>query len=226
MSPMSPSGLRAERFERTITKEVGCQYLLYVPPEYAQDNAKKWPLLLFLHGAGERGNDVQRVKTHGPPKLIRQGKDLPFIVVAPLCPADEWWSVDVLNALLDEVVETGRIDEDRVYCTGLSMGGYGTWELAFHYPDRFAAIIPICGGGESRRHRIDRLKHLPVWCFHGSDDEIVLLDESQRIVDKLREAGGNVRFTVYEGVGHDSWTQTYDNPEIYEWLLSHRRGQR
>ena len=137
-----------EVLDKQITTTVTCEYLLYLPKDYGKSE-RKWPLVLFLHGAGERGANLDLVKTHGPPKLIQQGKEFPFIVVSPQCPQGIWWPeiVDTLAALLDEVRENYAVDSDRVYLTGLSMGGYGTWTLACRYPERFAAIAPVCGGG-------------------------------------------------------------------------------
>jgi predicted peptidase len=177
---------------------------------------------MFLHGAGESGSDLEKVKVHGPPKLIAQGKDFPFIVVSPQCPSiQEWWNRDTLNVILDEVIAKHRVDEDRVYLTGLSMGGYGTWELATRFPQRFAAIAPICGGGLPRF--APRLKGVGVWVFHGAKDGVVKQDESDEMVAALRAANVPVEYTIYPEAGHDSWTETYNNPKLYEWLLQHRR---
>jgi predicted peptidase len=178
-------------------------------------------LLLFLHGAGERGADLKGVRRHGPPKLIEQGQEFPFIVVSPQCPDGEWWRAEVLAALLDEIERRYRVDSRRIYATGLSMGGFGTWALAITYPDRFAAIAPICGGGHP--WAVARIKNVPVWAFHGTADKVVPCRRSQEMVDALRRAGGTVRFTRYPGVDHDSWTATYANPKLYEWFLQHQR---
>jgi len=199
---------------------VEMQYLIYLPRDHAQQES--WPLLLFLHGAGERGKDLELVKKHGPPKLIAGGRDFPMVVVSPQCPADQWWEPGPLAALLDEVVAKQRIDKRRVYVTGLSMGGFGTWALASHAPERFAAIAPICGGGEPFMAR--RIRDIPAWVFHGAKDSVVPLDRSERMVEALQRAGGNVQFTVYPDTDHDSWTETYDNPKFYEWLLAQKRG--
>ncbi len=217
---MTPSSMTAQSFSREITRTQSYKYWLYLPPGYSAD--RPWPLLLFLHGAGERGSDLNRVKIHGPAKLAAAGRDFPFILVAPQCPAEVWWDPEALTALLDDLNERYAVDPRRVYLTGLSMGGYGTWDLAIRQPDRFAAIAPICGGGIpflAARH----LKDLPTWVFHGAKDQVVPISESERMVDALKAAGGNVRFTVYPEAGHDSWTQAYNNPELYDWLLSHHR---
>ena len=219
------AGQRKMKLSRPAVMEI--EYLLSLPEGYSEDG-KAWPLMLFLHGAGERGDDVEKVKVHGPPKLIAQGKSLPFIVVSPQCPSRASWSnpdqVAVLTALLDEITEKYRVDESRVYLTGLSMGGYGTWTLASTYPERFAAIAPICGGGQTRMAR--RLRNMPIWVFHGAKDNVVPLARSEEMVEAIREAGGSVEFTVYPEATHDSWTVTYDNPKLYDWLLSHTYSDR
>jgi len=202
-----------------VTKTLSCQYLLYLPED--SSTAKPWPLVLFLHGAGERGADLELVKKHGIPKLVAAGKAFPFIAVSPQCPPDIWWDTEVLAALLDDLAARYPVDPDRVYVTGLSMGGFGTWELLARYPDRFAAAAPICGGGIP--HLAKRFTHVPVWAFHGAKDPVVPLRESQEMVDALKAGGADVQFTVYPDAQHDSWTETYDNPAFYQWLLSHKR---
>ena len=153
-----------------------------------------------------------------------------FIVVSPQCPAGVSWDDDAIGALLDEIAAKHRVDAKRVYLTGLSMGGFGTWSYAMKNPGRFAAIVPICGGGEtSSVRRMARTKRaeltsLPVWVFHGAKDPTVPLSESQQMVDALKQAGAaNVQFTIYPEAKHDSWTETYNNPELYAWLLRHTR---
>ena len=208
---------RAERLTRQRT--IHMDYLLYLPKDYEKKEA--WPLLLFLHGAGERGNDLELVKRHGPPKLIEAGREFPFLVVSPQCPANRWWDTGALTMLLDELIARYRVDQDRIYVTGLSMGGYGTWSLASQTPERFAAIVPICGGGE--RYWARSMKQLPVWVFHGAKDAVVPLERSQEMVEALKKQGGNVKLTVYTDAGHDAWTETYNNPQLYEWLLEQKR---
>lgn len=215
--PNVQTGQHPATLDRTIHVEMG--YLLYLPEDYAQKES--WPLLVFLHGAGERGSDLELVKKHGPPKLIAAGKQFPFVVVSPQCPAGQWWQPVELTALIDEMVEKYKIDEDRIYLTGLSMGGFGTWALAGYRPHRFAAIVPICGGGETYRTR--DLAHLPTWVFHGGKDGVVPLERSEEMVEAMNKNGGSAKLTVYPEAGHDSWTETYDNPELYEWLLKQKR---
>lgn len=208
---------------REITKTVHANYLLYLPPGYNDDTDAMWPLVIFLHGAGERGDDLEKVTSHGPARYIKEGKSYPFVVVAPQCPANQWWDVDTVLALLDTTMESERIDPDRVYLTGLSMGGYGAWSVAARQPERFAAIVPICGGGNVRE--AGKLKNVPVWAFHGAKDPVVPLESSKEMVAAVNETGGDARLTIYPDAGHDSWTETYENPELWEWLLSHKRNQ-
>lgn len=215
----APGRQQHKEFEKEIKVKVKLRYLLYLPPDYGTKD-QAWPLVLFLHGAGESGSDLEKVKIHGPPKLVEGGKDFPFILVSPQCPG-RGWDVAALTALLDEVVNQYKVDRQRVYLTGLSMGGFGTWALAAAHPERFAAIIPICGGGSPARAA--RLKDLPIWAFHGAKDPVVPLEQSQVMVDAVNAAGGKVKFTIYPDAAHDSWTATYANPEIYQWLLQHKR---
>ena len=218
---MAPGTQVAQVFSKEIRKPVHYRYWLYLPKDYA-GGEKRWPMMLYLHGAGERGDDLQLLKKNGPPMLIEQGKDFPFIVVSPQCPKDQWWELDELNALLDEVIARYAVDENRVYLTGLSMGGYGTWMLACRYPERFAAIAPICGGGIAYLAK-KKLAHTPVWAFHGAKDTTVVMDESLRMVEAVQKAGGRATLTIYPDAGHDAWTETYENPKLYEWFLRHRR---
>jgi predicted peptidase len=196
----APGQQQGQSFSKQVTKTLAARYLLYLPKEYGNDPAARWPVILFLHGAGESGDNLEVVKKHGPPKLVAASKEFPFIIVSPQCPSRaEGWNAEVLAALLDEVIAKYRVDPDRVYLTGLSMGGFGTWNLAAAYPDRFAAIAPICGGGQRRMAR--RLRGLPAWVFHGAKDPTVPLRESEEMVDALKAAGGNVKFTVYPEAG-------------------------
>jgi len=212
-------------FEKEIRITVQLKYLIYLPEDYHKSE-KNFPLILFLHGAGERGDNPEMVKTHGLPDLIwNQGKKFPFVIVCPQCPKFGWWSrepqVSILNALLDDIISSYRIDKDRVYLTGLSMGGFGTWEFASSYPEKLTAIAPICGGGNPRN--AEKMKHLPIWVFHGERDRIVPLERSKEMVEALEKLGANVRFTVYPDATHDSWTKTYNNPELYDWFMKYKR---
>ena len=239
------------KFQTQLTTKVELGYLLYLPPGYDAKAAKQWPLILFLHGAGERGTNLAAVAVHGPPKLVRKNLPVPkaeteaartsreaatklvsenFIIVSPQCPVGERWESAALLALLDNVMASHKVAPGRVYLTGLSMGGYGSWALLSKAPERFAAVVPICGGGEridlllASRTKADALKSLPVWAFHGGKDGVVPPAESERMVEALKKAGvKEVELTLYPEAGHDSWTATYNNPKLYEWLLAHER---
>ncbi len=228
-------GQSSQKFSATRTETCDVNYLLFLPEDYRASSRKKWPLILFLHGAGERGNDLSLVAKHGPPMIAPHQAGFPFIVVSPQCPDGKVWEDVPLLALLDHVAKTHRVDARRVYLTGMSMGGYGTWHLALEHPERFAAIAPICGGDSTVRflladhsaadcQRLPALRSLGVWAFHGALDDAVPLDESARLVEFLRELHvKDLHFTVYPEAGHDSWTETYANPKLYEWLLKHTR---
>lgn len=209
------------KLEKEIKLKVELQYLLYLPEDYEKAE-KEYPLVLFLHGAGERGNDIELVKRNGPPKLIEEGKNFPFILVSPQCPEQTRWNyqTQTLIALLDEIESKYRVDKNRIYVTGLSMGGQGTWSLALTQPNRFAAIAPICGWTDT--WEVCKIKHLPVWVFHGAKDNVVPVTESQQMFDALKQCGAeNIKLTIYPEANHDAWTETYNNPELYNWLLSH-----
>jgi len=214
----------SETVEGSVTRKL--DYLLYVPESYDASADKEWPLLVFLHGAGERGDDLELVKKHGPPKKIAAGESMPLIVASPQCPKDDWWEPNTVMILIEGLEKKLKIDPDRIYLTGLSMGGFGTWNTATRYPDKFAAIAPICGGGSDFMAG-RRLEEMPVWCFHGGKDTSVPIEQSRRIIDTLRAKGNDqVKFTIYPEAGHDSWTASYDNPKLYDWFLRHTLADR
>jgi predicted peptidase len=229
-NPSSVQTPKQYQFTKTISAQVS--YLLFLPKGYDAKAEKRWPLMLFLHGAGERGTNIWKVATHGPPKNVATNPDFPFILVSPQCPEHQIWSREALLGLLDDIIANYAVDTNRVYLTGLSMGGYGTWDLGMTHPDRFAAIVPICGGGElitvmmSSRDKRQALMSLGVWAFHGGKDPVVPLAESQRMVDAVKKMGvKDVKLTVYPEADHNSWTAAYNDPELYEWLLKHERGK-
>jgi predicted peptidase len=220
------TGQHPQSFEKQIT--VKLDYLLYLPADYGKDDGKKWPLIVFLHGSGESGSDVNKVTAHGPPDFLAKGKDLPlkdFVVVSPQCPDRRiGWQPYMLNPFLDDILAKYRIDQDRVYLTGLSMGGYGTWLWAQTNAERFAAIAPMSGGGNSSPRAVRRLRRMPIWNFHGEKDPTVPISESEAMIDAVKQAGNeNVKFTRYPDLGHDCWSQAYGNAELYEWFLQFKR---
>lgn len=201
-------------------------YLIFLPENYGAADGEKqkhWPLMIFLHGAGERGSDIELVKKWGPPKRVATDKSFPFVLVSPQCPGGQRWNIEHVKQLVEHVGGQHRVDKNRIYITGLSMGGFATWKLIAQYPDIFAAAVPICGGGNVES--AERLTQIPIWAFHGDADMVVPLSASTKIVDAIKEQGGTkIKFTVYEGVGHNSWSETYANQDLYHWLLKQRRG--
>ncbi|MBD3580931.1 prolyl oligopeptidase family serine peptidase [Flavobacterium sp. D33] len=197
------------------------KYLLYLPDGYESDTTRNWPLMIFLHGSGESGEDVDKVKVNGPPKLIEQGKKFPMIVISPQAPKAEGFKPEILKKMLDDLKSKYRVDADRVYLTGLSMGGFGTFEFAGRFPDEFAAIAPVCGGGDPTKAY--RLRHIPTWIFHGAKDDVVLPIESQRMADSLSRFSKNVRLTMYPEANHNSWDVTYANDSLYSWMLQQKK---
>ncbi|MGE3309702.1 MAG: dienelactone hydrolase family protein [Limisphaerales bacterium] len=221
------TGQHPGHLSTSVATPVELDYLLFLPKDYQPKGPKRWPLIVFLHGAGERGTNVELVAVHGPPKLVRENPDFPFVVLSPQCPAGTSWRVEVLGALLDDALTRLAVDPNQVYLTGLSMGGYGSWAWAAAHPERFAAVAPICGGGDPLPVRLssgatrEALSRIPIWAFHGAQDRVVALTESQRMVEAYKTVGNDVRLTVYPDAGHDSWTETYKNPELFDWFRQH-----
>ena len=195
-------------------------YLLYLPAEYATDTNTNWPVLIFLHGSSESGTNIEKVKANGPPKYISQGKKYSFIVVSPQSPKFGW-DIETVYGLIQTLKKKYKIDKDRIYLTGLSMGGFGAWSLAIKYPGEFAAVVPICGGGDTSQ--VWRLRHTAVWAFHGAKDNVVPLSSSEDMINALKQYNPDVCFTVYPNAGHDSWSAAYTNDSLYSWLLRQKR---
>lgn len=211
-------------FEGTVTRDVAMKYLLYVPNDYESDPDKEWPMIVFLHGSGERGNDLEKVKVHGPPKLIAQGKPMPFVVLSPQCPSNADWDTETLIALVKQVASRYRVNEKRVYLTGLSMGGAATWDLAMAYPEYFAAIAPVCGPvNRNYPAKAAELKNLPIMAFHGAMDDVVPVSGAAVMIKTLQDIGNPARIVIYPDANHDSWTATYENPELYKWFMQQER---
>jgi len=202
-------------------------YLLFMPRDTTAVENGKYPLIVTLHGIGERGSDLWKAKGEGLPKILDGKDDFPFIVVSPQCPSTtEWYYNDGIqqkvNKMIDSVIVRYPIDTNRIYLTGLSMGGIGTLDLAIRYPNRFAALIPIAFRIEDGWD-LCVIKDIPMWAFHGQLDPVIPIDKAQGVINALINCGGNPTFTKYSDLFHDSWTRTYDNPDIYTWLLTKRK---
>ena len=192
-------------------------YIIRFPKEY--ESEKRYPLIIFLHGAGTRGTDVQVLRSNPYFIITEEYQEFPFITVAPQCSADTWFDLfETLQELTRFIANEPYVDKTRIYLMGASMGGYGTWQLAMSMPEYFAAICPICGGG--MYWNAYRLANVPVWAFHGKMDDTVFVEESVKMVNAVNSCGGKARLTVYPENAHDAWSDTYKNPEVFEWLLS------
>jgi len=251
---LSPVALMAsvDDFEVRETKFTGGDYqdetfrYLLLKPETIEPG-KKYPLVLFLHGAGERGTDTELLKKHFLPAISSDEfrEKFPCFVVAPQCRADEWWvklpaertragtqfqdepAVQLQSALqiVDEVIDAFPVDKNRLYLTGNSMGGYGSWDLAMRQPDRWAAVVPICGGGDETKG--EKLVGVPIWAVHGDADPAVPVERTRNMIAAIKAAGGSPKYTEYAGVAHDSWTQTYADPNgVLDWMFRQRLDQR
>lgn len=197
-------------------------YVRYLPKDF--DESKKYPLVIFLHGAGERGEDLDLAMAHGPMKYVREnGREYPFICIAPQCPSGKYWGcyTESLLAFLDYIEETLPVDKSRIYLTGLSMGGTGTWMLAMADPDRFAAIAPVCGSGIY--WNAEALKKLPILTYHGDCDDIVPITESVNMLKSVNRNGGHAEMRICYGVGHNAWDYAYPGDELYDFLLSQHK---
>ncbi|MGC1514532.1 MAG: PHB depolymerase family esterase [Maribacter sp.] len=197
-------------------------YYLYYPEDYEDEPDRKFPLLLFLHGGGESGDSLVKVRRNGPPKLIAQGKKFPFLILAPQNPNEKkWWNTRAVKQLLDSVVKEGRVDTQRIYLTGLSRGGGAAWEMAVQYPETFAALAVVCGMTPVPYASWIN-KEMPIWVFHGEEDKSIPIIESERMVEKLNEMGYNVIFTKYPNVGHSSWIKAYETEALYDWFMEQK----
>ncbi|MFO0955983.1 MAG: prolyl oligopeptidase family serine peptidase [Isosphaeraceae bacterium] len=220
-------------------------YRLLRPDGYDRDGAGRYPLVVILHGIGERGTDNERPLRNGVEEFARGPfrKAFPCFLVVPQCPPDQLWCnfssagtrgnlplaheptepAALVLELIDAMRREYRVDPGRIYLTGVSMGGYGTWDLIAREPSLFAAAIPVCGGGDPAQ--AGKLTRLPIWAFHGDQDELVPVERSRDMIAAIRQAGGEPRYTEYAGVGHDSWTPTYRNVEVLAWLFGQQLGK-
>ena len=197
-------------------------YLLYLPYDY--EPGKEFPFMLFLHGRGESNGPLSILKTWGPPRLIEQGKKFPHIIASPQCPKETRWEQSVeqtrLDLLLRHLLEKWPINEGRMYLTGLSLGGHGSWTLAARHPDMFAAVAPLCGRGNPVDG--EKLVDVPIWAWHGLADTVVPPSGTEDMVKAIKAAGGTqIRYTSLEGVGHNGWSAAYSTPQLFQWMNRH-----
>jgi len=195
------------------------RYFLSTPDDY--DPAKEsLPLIVFLHGAGSRGDDINLIKEHGIPKLFAEKSPLRVVTVSPQCDTDMVWNAQVyeLKQFIDWIVEKYNIDKNRISITGLSMGGFGTWAMGMTFPDYFSAMAPVCGGN-GMVWLAGLLKDIPIRAFHGTEDDVVFANCSIDMVNAVNAAGGNAELFLYEGAGHDTWIQAYEQTDTIEWLM-------
>jgi len=198
-------------------------YLVYFPPAYNQDTAKKWPMMIYLHGAGLKDRSIEGLKEDYLPWHLSNGKVLPFIVVSPVCKTNGW-NVTILNFLYEDLIHKFNVDKDRICLTGHSMGGFGTWDWAIENPEKFAAIVPVSGCSSSADSiSAWKLRNMPVWVFHGDNDKVVGIECNIEMVKELEKYDHKVKFTIYPGRGHDTWEQTYTNDEMFKWLTDQDR---
>ena len=236
----------SEMFQERAVKIGSTEYHFRVFTPKGWSRKKKPPVILFLHGAGERGDDnMAQTRVGIAPAILRQQDSFPFVVVIPQCPKNRWWTEPAMQALalkaLDQTVAEFNGDTKRTYLTGLSMGGYGSWAIVANNPGRFAALAIVCGGirppagitlpkeatpsttvADPYAAVAAKVGKTPVWVFHGSADQAVPVSESRKMVEALKAAGGNVRYNEYEGVGHNSWDKAYGEAEVFSWMLAQK----
>lgn len=199
-------------------------YLLYLPKNY-EKQLKKYPLVIYLHGGSQRGNDLNKLKGYGLPAMVDKGKNFNFIIASPQCPDNKYWSTENwFDSLYSDLISKYRIDTNRIYLTGISMGGYGTYIAAMDFPTKFAALAPLCGGcNDSDTSKICTINKIPIWTFHGTADDKISIAETQRVVKALQKCNGHIRFTPLPGYGHDIGFLYEKNSQIYGWLLKQKK---
>lgn len=206
-------------FQKTSIKKITLNYLLQLP----ENQKEKFPLILFLHGSGERGSNIEMVKVHSPFSYSNLIKE-PIAILAPQCPEGIWWNTQDVYELLQEVTKKYNIDSTRIYLTGLSMGGWGTWKMAFEHPDTFAAVAPVCAPTDAEMiFEACKLKNIPIQIFHGALDDIVIPEQSIHLYQALKKCNAKAELTIFPNDNHNSWDSTYSNPKFYQWLLEQHR---
>lgn len=215
------AGLNAHKYQKEIKREVSANYLLYLPRNYNEN--EKWPLILYLHGGRGRGDDLSLLDWYPLPRLLAQNDSYPFMALIPQCPAGEMWTdTELLKALLDDIVEQYKVDSDRIYLIGYSMGGTGAWYMAYKYPEVFAAVAPM--SGNTNPWWASRLKDIPVWAFHGGKDNHMPVSETEEMVEAIRKEGGSIKVSIDPERGH-SPPSSAQHEELLEWLLEQRKDK-
>jgi len=209
----SPGTIGVDRFEENIAA-IAAEFLVYLPAKY---DGRAWPLVAYLHGSGERGSDPTILRGWGPFAVVLGGTRLPAIIVAPQCPSDSDWQPDAITRFIEHVASTYHVDREGIYLVGYSMGGHGTWRTAAAHPKLFAAIVPICGGGEPDEAKA--LADMPVWAFHGAKDDAVPVAVSERMIEAIRNAGGQPRLTILPDAGHGICNDVCARADLWEWLF-------
>lgn len=212
---------RSGKIKTEVVKNYELNYVLHIPKNFKE----RKPLIVFLHGSGEKGTDIEKVKAHGPFKYLKS-HELDAYVLAPQCPENEYWNEEVLYRLILKIQKENTIDSNRIYLTGLSMGAWGAWNLAFAHPETFAALVPIAGYVD-RIPMIENCKiaAIPTRIFHGLLDDVVNVEYSITMYKKLKNCNTNVALTIFEDANHDSWTKVYDNQEIYDWMFKQTKNR-
>lgn len=206
------------QIEKPKKSIVEYKYSLYTPDDYSLNQHKNFPVLIYLHGGSHRGDNLDLLKGYGLPKLIENGWEFDFIVVSPQCPKGKYWTTENwFDKLYKDLKSNCRIDTTRIYATGISMGGFGTWELAMDYPQHIKAIVPLCGGCNDSLN-VCKINHIPIWAFHGSRDKLIPVDETERLVKRLKKCSGKIKYTRLENQGHGI-QDIYKDEKIYEWLI-------
>lgn len=219
---LSLNSLNAQTQEKEFSTEI-CQKRTYEYLLHKPKGKEMKPLIIFLHGSGEKGSDLEKVKVHGPFKYLKNN-DIDAYVLAPQCPQEVYWESESLYQLIQTVIKENKIDTSKIYLTGLSMGAWGAWNLAFAHPDMFAALVPIAGFVD-RVPMIEncKIKDIPTRIFHGLLDDVVDVNYSIEIYKKLKKCSNNIELTIFDDANHDSWSQVYDNEEIYKWMLQQKQ---
>ena len=218
---MNTNPINAQQIEQQSI--IKTDYLIYLPPNYSTNPDNKCPMMIYLHGAGLKDRSLEGLKGDYLPWHLSNDKVLPFIVVSPVCKTNGW-NVTILNFLLDDIIHKFNVDENKIYLTGHSMGGFGTWDWAVENPEKFAAIVPVSGCSNSRDSiSAWKLRNMPIWVFHGDIDKIVDIQCNMEMVNELRKFSKKVKFTIYPSRGHDTWEPTYTNDEMFKWLLEQDR---